>query len=151
MLRSVIPFATLGSKITISTSLPGYQPQSVRLDGNTYAVDTYTELLETEGGKALGTYTDGFCKGKSAIVKNGNVYYLGFYTHSAPQIYYDILRKHVHTEAPIHKNMEAVDLGNCRMYLNHSNEAVALEGYDLLRECRFDRIPPYGVVLVRRS
>ena len=99
----------------------------------------------------MGTYTEGFCKGKAAVVKNGNVYYLGFYCHNAAEIYYDIIREYIPAEEPLHKHLEEVVLGGYTMYLNHGEETVALQGHDLLQEQDFDSVPPYGVALVKNT
>ena len=140
-----------GCRVDWFTSVPEHTKQSVQMAGKAYAVDTYYELLETEGSETLGTYTSGFCNGKAAIVKNGNVYYIGFYCHNSPEIYYDIVCRHITAEAPIHEDLEEVVLGSYKIYLNHGDKAIALAGYDLLKQCRFEEIPPYGVALIRQA
>ena len=139
-----------GCRVDWFTSIPDHSPQAVQMNDKIYQIDTYYELLETEGADVIATYTNGFGSNKPAIVKQGNVYYLGFYCHGSAEIYYDIIRNHLDVQEPIHKSLEEVVLGNYKMYLNHGDEAIALTGYDLLQETEFQQIPPYGVTLIKR-
>ena len=102
-----------------------------------------------EGGEVIARYTDGFCREKPAIVKNGNVYYVGFYSRGFTELYCDLVSRHVETRMPIAPDLEEVKLGTYRMYLNYSEKSVPLSGYDLLIEEQFTEIPAYGVVLVK--
>ena len=84
----------------------------------------------------------------AAVVKNGNVYYIGFYSKKTPELYVDIIRRHIVMEEPIDPNLEEVAIGKYRMYLNHGDYDIKHKGYDLLKDCCFDVIPAYGVVLI---
>ncbi len=130
------------------TSLPEHAEQFVEMSGKRYPVSIYYEALQIEKGTIQATYTEDFCAGKTAIVKNGNVYYLGFFCKESAEIYYDIIRDHIDSSDPTDENLEEAILGEYKMYLNHGNRAVKVSGYDLLKECRFDEIEPYGVALV---
>ena len=138
-----------GCRVDWFTAMPHYQTQSVDLNGKRYAVDTYYEMLTSEAGEAIAAYTEDYCKDKPAVVKNGNVYYVGFYCKQAPDLYADIIRQHVTCRPPIAPQVEEFILGDFTLYLNYGDEEVPLAGYDLLKERAFDVIPPYGVVLVR--
>ena len=138
-----------GCRVDWFTAMPHYQTQSVDLNGKRYAVDTYYEMLTPEAGEAIAAYTEDYCRDKPAVVKNGNVYYVGFYCKQAPDLYADIIRQHVTCRPPIAPQVEEFILGDFTLYLNYGDEEVPLAGYDLLKERAFDVIPPYGVVLVR--
>jgi len=137
-----------GCSVEWFTTLPEYAEQFVEIEGKRYPVERYYESLELEQGKVIGRYTEGFCQGKSAVVKNGNVYYLGFFCEDSAEIYYDIVRTHLDLAVPLDENLEEVTLGKYKMYLNHGDRAVQIMGYDLLQKCSFDEIPPYGVMLI---
>jgi len=142
---------TAGCCVDWFTAIPAHGTQAVEMDGKTYPVHLYYEVLEPETGVAAGSYTEGFGRGKTAIVKNGNVYYLGFYCRNDGQIYYDIIRRHIQVPTLISKDLEEVALGAYTMYLNHGDSAVTFSGFDYLKECSFTQIPPYGVVLVKQD
>ena len=131
------------------TTTNAYEKQNVILDGKEYPVADYYEMLLPESGEAIGYYTDGFCREKPAIVKNGNFYYLGFYSNGFAELYCDIIRRYIDIRMPIARNLEEIKLGEYRLYLNHVAESVRLKGYDFIREAHFDEIPAYGVVLVK--
>lgn len=86
----------------------------------------------------MGQYTDGFCQGKAGLLQNRNVYYPGFFCKENAEIYYE----------PLDEELEEVELGAHKMYLNFSNRSIPLCGYDLLKETDFTELPPFGVVLV---
>jgi beta-galactosidase len=130
------------------TALPEQTKQYVQMSGKRYPVDIYYESLCVENGTAHATYTEDFCAGKPAIVKNGNIYYLGFFCRECADIYYDIIRTHINVSEPINETLEEATLGPYKMYLNHGNRTIALSGYDLLQNRHFDDIEPYGVVLI---
>ncbi|MBR6557260.1 MAG: beta-galactosidase [Clostridia bacterium] len=140
-----------GCRVDWFTAVPAYEDQRIRFEGREYPVDTYYEMLAPEGGECVGTYTDGFCKDKSGIVKCGNVYYIGAYFHKAPELYAEIVKKYVGHRDPVDPDVEEVRLGEHTMYLNHSDRAVPLAGYDILEEKSFEEIPAYGVVLLREE
>lgn len=142
-------FRTLaGCYVDWFTAIPQHAKQFIEMSGKRYPVEIYYEALEVEQGISQAHYTEGFCQGKPGIVKNGNVYYLGFFCKDSADIYYDIVRAELNLPDPLDENLEEADLGAYKMYLNHGDRAVKLAGYDLLKESRFDEIPPYGVVLV---
>ena len=141
---------TAGCRVDWFTSLPQHLSQHVKMNGKTYSVDKYYEMLEVEGGEEIASYTEGFCKNKPAVIKNGNVYYLGFYSTKSPEIYYDILKEHLMLKESIDANLEEIHIGNYKMYLNHGDYPIKISGYDLLKEQEFESILPYGVVLVKQ-
>jgi beta-galactosidase len=141
--------ALAGCSVDWFTATSATEKQSVTLDGKEYPVSDYYEMLLPEGGEAVGYYTDGFCREKPAIVKNGNVYYVGFYSRGFTEPYCDLVSRHIDVRDPIAPDLEEVELGAYRMYLNHGDKSVALSGYDLLKEAAFTEIPAYGVVLVK--
>ena len=108
-------------------------------------------MLEAEDGEIQGTYTEGFCKNKGAIVKNGNVYCIGFYCRDNADIYADIIKKHISVAEAICKDVEEYNIGSYRLYLNYSDSPVNLSGYDLIKEADFECIEPYGVVLIENK
>lgn len=133
------------------SALPEYERQSVELDGNTYPISLYYEALEPEEGTPIGTYTEGFCNGRTAIVKNGNTYYLGFYCKGNADIYYDLIRRHIPASEPLDEHPEEITLGDYTMYLNHGDHNIPFDGYDLLKECRCSEIGPYEVILTKHA
>ncbi len=139
--------AAAGCRVDWFTAMAHYQAQAVEMDGKTYAVDTYYEMLTPEAGEAVATYTEDFCKDQPAVVKNGNVYYVGCYCKHAPQLYTDIIRRYVTAPCVIDPDVESVVLGEYILHLNYGNRAVPLAGYDVITEQAFDAIQPYGVVL----
>ena len=143
-------FRTLaGCNVDWFTATSAYENQTVLLDGKEYPVADYYEMLLPEGGEVIARYTDGFCREKPAIVKNGNVYYIGFYSRGFTELYCDLVSLHVDTRMPIAPDLEEIKLGAYRMYLNHADTGVSLSGYDLIREEHFTEIPAYGVALVK--
>lgn len=140
-----------GCRVDWFTALPEYEKQSVVFDGKAYAVEDYYEMLTVENGEAVGTYTEGFCKEKPAIVKNQNVYYIGFYCRKDASLYADIIKKHVAVSEPIHADLEEVVIGSYRLCLNHGDSEIPLGGYDLLKKQQFYTVPPYGVVLIEHN
>ena len=142
-----------GCRVDWFTAMPTYESQSAVVDGKEYKVETYYELLETdsESAERIGFYTEDFCKDKTAVVRNGNVYYVGFYCREASDLYVDLVARYIPIEEPIDPKLETVRLGSYKMHLNHANYEVACEGYDLLSESSFQSIPPYGVVLVKAT
>lgn len=137
-----------GCRVDWFTAVTEYEDQRIRFAGKEYPVDTYYEMLTPEDGACIGTYTDGFCKDRAAMVKCGNVYYIGAYLHKAPQLYGELVAQYVTRREPIDPDVEELHLGAYVMYLNHSDRAVTLAGYDILEEKDFTEIPPYGVVLL---
>lgn len=133
------------------TSIPGHTMQFVEMDNKRYPAEIYCETLQIEGSAAVGHYTEGFCRDKAAIAKNGNVYYLGFFCKNSADVYYDIIAKHINIATPLDKNLEEFDLGNYKMYLNHGASSVKCSGYDLLREKSFTEIAAYDVVMIGRE
>lgn len=140
-----------GCSVDWFTSKTAYDKQSVVFKDREYQVEDFYEMLAVESGEAVGRYTDGFCKDRPAITKNGNVYYVGFYCKASAELYCDIVNEHLGVGAPIAPDVEEIPLGELRMYLNHSDQSVELSGFDLLREEQFDRIPAYGVVLLKNE
>ena len=138
-----------GCSVDWFTTTTVYEKQSVILDGKEYPVEDYYEMLLPEDGEVIGRYTDGFCREKPAIVRNGNAYYVGFYSKGFTELYCDLVSRHIDARMPIAQDLEEVKLGEYRMYLNHAAESVNLSGYDLIREESFDTIPAYGVVLLK--
>lgn len=136
-----------GCSVDWFTSVPEYDKQFVELFGKTYPVALYYESLRPEGGDPIGAYTQGFCQGKPAVVKNGNTYYLGFYCKGTAEIYYDLVCRHIRGSEPLDENLEEIALGEYKMYLNHGDRTIKADGYDLLQQCHYHEIPPYGVVL----
>jgi len=133
------------------TTVPKYEKQTVLFEDAEYPVTDYYEMLMPEAGEAVGTYTDGFCKSKPAVVKNGNVYYVGFYSSASADLYSKIIEKYIPVKEPIDADLEEIPMGELRMYLNHSDREILLEGYDLLEKKTFHSIPAYGVILVREE
>lgn len=143
--------ALAGCRVDWFTALADDEKQYVQFDGRKYLAESYCERLEAEQGEAVGLYTEGFCKDKPAIVKNSNVYYLGFYCRESAGLYVDLISKHITADAPIDANLEEIVIGDHKMYLNHGDQAIPLDGYDLLAQGEFHQIAPYGVVLVERA
>lgn len=139
-----------GCSVEWFTAMPSHEEQNVLFDGKTYSVKEYYEMLEPIEGTVMGTYTEGFCKGKPAIVKNGNVYYVGFYVDSG-ELYHDIIAEYIDISALPSDDTEEYILGDYKMYLNYGNSSVKLEGYDLLTEENVTEIPPYGVVMMKNT
>lgn len=136
-----------GCRVDWFTVKPDYEKQSVLFNGKEYTVDTYYEMLEPENGEAIGEYTDGFCKGKAAIVKNGNAYYIGFYSKKDPSLYADIIKQYISCPEHIDDSVEQTILGKYKMLLNYSDREIKYACFDLLSEKEIEFIPPYGVVL----
>lgn len=140
-----------GCSVDWFTALPPHETQSVIYGGKEYAVSDYYEMLMPEGSKALGVYTNGFCKDGTAVVKHGNVYYLGFYSNTSAEIYADIIKNHVKCKDTVHRDLEEIDIGEYTLYLNHGYEDVSFCGHDIIKSEGFECIPPFGVVLVKRD
>ena len=98
-----------GCRVDWFTAVPSHEQQFVELDGEQYAVESYYEMLESEGGEVVAKYTDGFCKDKAGIVKNGNVYYIGFYCRESARMYLDIIKDVITYEPPIDRDLEQID------------------------------------------
>lgn len=139
-----------GCKVEWFTALRNDESQFVEMDGKEYRVDSYYELLNEEKGKTLGVYANDFGKGKSAIVKNGNVYYLGFYAKDSAKIYYDIIAKHITCEETVDANLEKFTLGDYEGYLNYGDYEIELSGYDIITQREIKSIAPYGVALIKK-
>lgn len=133
------------------TSLAEHAKQFVELDGKRYPIEIYYETLVTEDGEPVATYTEGYANEKIAIVQKDNVYYLGFYCKENTDIYYDLVCKYIDVPIVVDPDLEEVKLGGYRMYLNHGDRKVKVSGYDLLKECAFDEIEPFGVALVKND
>ena len=140
-----------GCAVDWFTSKTDYDDQTVIYNGKEYCVDVYYEMLKPEGGTAVGVYTKSFCKDMPAIVKCGNVYYVGFYVKRSLDLYCDVIRKHLDIREPLDCDVEEISLGDMRMYLNHSNRDIELSGFDILSNGPVDHIPPYGVVLIKEE
>ena len=122
------------------------------MNGKEYSAELYYEILDCENGEAIGKYTNGFAQGKPAVTKNGNVYYLGFYSFSDCEIYYDIISKHLDLKTPKFFDLEELSLGEkYKIYLNHSQSVLPLEVYDLISETNINEIEPFGVVITKES
>jgi len=139
-----------GCSVDWFTSLPAHERQNVRFGGKTYPVSDYYEMLSPECGVAVGNYTEGFCKDGAAIVKNGNTYYLGFYSNTNADIYIDIIRSHVECREPIAEDLEEFDMDEYTLYLNHGYESVELKCHDVIKDENIESIPPFGVALVKK-
>ena len=137
-----------GCRVDWFTALSTYDKQSVVFDNKEYKVDNYYEMLEAENGDIVGRYTEGFCKEKGAVCKNGNVYYVGFYCREADNIYVDIVKKCISAPKIINENLEEFTMGDYKLYLNYADYPVAFSGYDLIKQSDFESVEPYGVVLV---
>ncbi len=140
-----------GCRVEWFTTTVPYEQQYVQFAGQKYLAETYYEVLSPEGGKAVGSYTEDFCAGKAGVVKNGNVYYIGFFCRESAGLYADIIRRHVPCPAIVDPDLEEIPLSSCTMYLNHGDRSVPLCGYDLIKEQHTDAVPPYGAVLIRRE
>lgn len=140
-----------GCRVDWFTAMTHYQSQSVDMNGKRYAVDTYYEMLTPEAGRPIASYTEDFCKDRPAVVKNGNVYYVGCYCKNSPDLYTDIISQYVTCSRPIDSHVEEFVLGEYTLYLNYGDTEVRFAGYDLLKEREFDAIPAYGVVLVPKK
>ena len=143
--------ALTGCKAEWFTSLPAHESQSVIYNGKTYGISDYYEMLAPESSEAVGIYTEGFCKGKCAVSKRDNIYYLGFYSNHSADIYLDIIKQYIDYREPISDGIEEVDMGDYTLYLNHGYDTVEYRGYDIIKMEEFDNIPPFGVVLVKRE
>ncbi|MBP3360841.1 MAG: beta-galactosidase [Clostridia bacterium] len=132
------------------TSLPASEEQNVLYGGKTYSVKEYCEVMQPSAGTVVGTYTDGFCRGKPAIVKNGNIYYIGFYVDSG-ELYRDIIANHIDVPELPGSNTEEYVLGDYKMYLNYGEAPVDFECFDLLTEKNITQIPPFGVVMLKKD
>ena len=140
-----------GCSVDWFTALAAHETQSVVYRDKTYEVSHYYEMLVPEEGEAVGWYTDGFCKQKPAIVKHKNVYYLGFYSNASATLYSDIIKNHITYREQIDRNLEEIDIGTYTLYLNHGLEDIEHQGYDEIKGETFEKIPPFGVVLVKRD
>lgn len=137
-----------GCRVDWFTAMPEYEKQYVQLNEKKYLVESYYEMLEVEDGESIGCYTEGFCKEKTAVVKNKNVYYLGFYCRESADIYAEIIREYIDVSENIDENLEEIIIGDYKMYLNYGDYEIPYSGYDIITEKEFDSIPPYGVILV---
>lgn len=133
------------------TALSNYSVQSVAFEDKIYPVELYYETLDVKEGASIGVYTEGFGKGKPAVTKNGNIYYIGFYCYNNTEIYYDIIKKHIIHKESNYKNLEEILFGKYKMYLNHGADSLPFNDFDLLTESYCKEIPPYGVMLVENS
>jgi beta-galactosidase len=140
-----------GCAVDWFTILPKHEKQSVIYGGKNYEISDYYEILTPEDGEPLGVYTEGFFKDQAAVVKRKNVYYLGFYSNTSADIYIDIIKEYVQCREPIDRNLEEIDIGGYTVYLNHGYEDVSYQGHDIITGEEFDKIPPFGVVLVNRD
>ncbi|MBR2650648.1 MAG: beta-galactosidase [Clostridia bacterium] len=141
----------VGASVDWFTAISNHDAQSVAYGEKEYAISDYYEMLVPEGAEVIGTYTDGFCKDKAAIVKHQNVYYFGFYSNNSADIYIDIIKKHIHHKEPVSPDVEEINMSEYTLYLNHGYSEVSLSGYDEIGGEAFDKIPPFGVVLVKRN
>jgi len=140
-----------GSTVDWFTTLPAHENQSVNYNGKSYVISDYYEMIAPEKAEVVGVYTDGFCKGKCAVSRYNNVYYLGFYSNTSADIYLDIIKQHIDYREPIAPNLEEVDIGEYTLCLNHGYEEVAYSGHDIIKDEDFDRVAPFGVVLTKRE
>ena len=143
--------ALAGCRVDWFTSVSVHDEQYVTFEDKKYPAEIYYEMLEPEAGETVGTYTEGFCRGKAGIVKNGNVYYIGFYSKRSVSLYSDIIQKYVRTCSSVHADLEQFTLGEYVMLLNHGNCEIALSGYDMLEERYFGTVPPFGVILMKQD
>ena len=138
-----------GCEVEWFTAIPQSASQGIQMAGKTYGVDTYCEVLSSTDAETVATYTEGFCQGKPSVVKRGNVYYVGFYSHNGAELYYDLVRQFIAVEPILDKALEVVNLGAYKMYLNHSNAPVAIAGFDCIRQAEFSHLEPFGVALIQ--
>jgi len=131
-------------------TMPGDQEkQQIRCMNKTYRVDGYYERLGLENGECFASYTEGYCQGKPAIVKNGNVYYVGFYCRQDAHLYADLAAQYVKTRDPIDQDVEQLALGSHLLLLNHSDREIPYACYDHITQSELNALPPYGVALVK--
>ena len=121
------------------------------MEDKTYPVGIYYETLETENAEPIAFYTERFGKSKASVTKNKNVYYVGFYCADNTDIYYDIIQKHVSVPEIKSDFLEEVQLGEYKMYLNHSDKALPISAYDLITESEMEEIEPFGVILTSKG
>ena len=140
-----------GCRVDWFTALSSHETQQALYQGKAYEVDGYYEVLEAEAGETAASYTQGFGAGKSAIVKNGNIYYIGFYCRKAAALYADIIAKYVKAPAPIDQDVEQIPLGGYLLLLNHSDREIAHTCYDYITCGSIAALPPYGVALVKEE
>ncbi len=140
-----------GCRVDWFTAATNYEKQTAVIDGKEYSVNQYYEMLAPESGESVGEYTADFCKGKPCAVRNGNVYYFGFYSPDFAELCGDIIGRHIAREPIRDPDLEEIPMGELRMCLNHSDREIKLSGYDLLKEEGFSVIPPYGVVLLKNE
>lgn len=141
-----------GSTAEWYTMVPKHTPQTVEMYGKEYKAELYYEILDCENSIAIGNYTNGFAKGKPAVTKNGNVYYLGFYSFIDCEIYYDIIKKHLSVYTPEYSDLEVLPLGeDYTVYFNYSQNALPLCAYDIISETNIKEIEPFGVVIKKEN
>lgn len=133
------------------TSIANPAKQLVEMNGKKYPVNIYCEMLESEGAEIIARYTDGFLKDKAAVTKNGNVYYVGYYTESLDNIYFDLVKEHISPIPEYDMRLERVPFGRYEMCMNHTGETLDLVGHDVIKERDISPIKPFDVVLIERK
>ena len=72
----------------------GWEQQYMEMDGKTYRISQWCDILRANGTKVIASYQDGFYAGKPAVTKNaygkGYAYYVG--TAAERQFYQDFMR-----------------------------------------------------------
>ena len=142
---------SVGADVDWFTAMPEYAKQSVIAFGKEYEISSYYETLEVVNAEVLGTYTDDYAEGKPAIVKNGNIIYIGCYFNRSIDIYADIIESVIGVGDYLADNVEIIDLDNYKLYLNHTANKVPFNAKDVIKNEIISELAPYGVALVEKT
>ena len=73
----------------------GWETQQIKMDGRTYKISQWCDILNANGAEVIAAYQDSFYAGKPAVTKNaygrGSAYYVG--TVAERKFYQDFLRR----------------------------------------------------------
>ncbi len=158
----------LGLVIEDFTAIPEGETERIETqDGESYACDSWLDLIHLEGAEVLASHTDGFYAGTPAVTRHafgeGAAYYLGT---RPEEEYVKSLLQRACREAGVEPPLEAPsgvevvrrksDTGSFLFLLNHNEEPaeVQVSGRDLLTDARrVDgvRIEPFGIVILEEQ
>lgn len=143
-----------GAEVEWFTVIPSFLKQTISFGGKEYEPKQYLEVLRPTDGEVLGVYTEEFYKGKAAIVKRGNVYYIGTYCDwDTAEIYAQIIKPYLDPLFEVQdRDLEVFYYTKHLMVLNYSQEEKPLGKtvFDLISQKKLDAVPPFGAVLMER-
>ncbi len=145
----------VGASVEWFTQIPKHLDQKIEFNGKILEPKRYFEVLKTDSAEPIAVYTDKFCKGMPAFVKNGNVYYLGtYFDETNACVYEDIIKQHLDVQfADLDKRIEVFNYKTHTMLLNYSEAKIELpyKMYDILTDKTYTAIDGYGVILCEKN